>query len=203
MASTFYAYVVFICYFRFYIAMFSCCICKGLIAVYFWYVFCKLNDKSYFCLYFILFFTNPGIVKNRILWAEKKENEGQNDNEVLEQEIKICSICKVSVNTSDHAEHCERCGICILGYYDHCRWISKCIGKYNQHFYKYFLGSAGLLVLSFIFDLEVRDMLRKSGKEVIVVLNKIDQAKNPGKKETLSTVKGKEDYKRRTNKNFY
>ncbi len=83
---------------------------------------------------------NPGYPKHNL---DSKTGEPRSKYE-------YCSICKIWVSKEKNTKHCVKCDICVEGYVNHYRWMSKCIGRNNQMLYYIFLGSF-VFIIGFIF----------------------------------------------------
>ena len=53
--------------------------------------------------------------------------------------FRFCETCKIS--TYEDTEHCTQCGICVLGFQNHCVFLSNCIGSSNKTLFYIFLVS--------------------------------------------------------------
>ena len=95
---------------------------------------------SYFTTYFYTELINQGFPKHNL---ESKTGEPRSRHD-------YCTICKMWINKEKKAKHCEKCGICIEGYLNHYKWMSKCIGRNNLMIYYIFIGSFAFIIL-FIF----------------------------------------------------
>ena len=83
---------------------------------------------------------NPGFPQHNL---DSKTGEPRSKYE-------YCQICKIWVGKEKKVKHCEKCDICVEGYINHYRWMSKCIGKNNQMLY-YILLTSFAFICGFIF----------------------------------------------------
>ena len=105
--------------------------------------FMRLIGIMIFLVYFISHIyteiINPGYPKHNL---DSKTGEPRSKYE-------YCQNCKIWVSKEKKVKHCEKCDICIEGYINHYRWMSKCIGKNNQMLYYILLTSFGFIIAFF------------------------------------------------------